>query len=183
MTQVGQGRGRTCNACDRKFPQVILSGHQRPLPATTRREGSQDDGLDTGYQGPGLTASLQTPLCGVVREILQAGRSRDEALSWPFNDKCFFREDTVRDSGRFAFGRREALVIADIRRSPPTVLGMTAGHSRSHVAQFVPSNGAGQAVSLPTALSWFSSTRPGQLTRPGGRTGGGLRVAAAGRRR
>ena len=42
-----------------------------------------------------------------------------------FNDKCCFREDMVRVSGRFAFGRRVALVIADIRRSPPNVLRMT----------------------------------------------------------
>ena len=68
---------------------VILSGHHRPTTATSRREGSQDDGLDTGCQGPRRPTPLHTSVTGLSGRSLRP--SSPGMGRW-----CGLRDDKVR---------------------------------------------------------------------------------------
>ena len=69
--------------CEVPLLPVILSSGHRHIPATSRREGSQDSVLDTVCQGAGRPTPIHTPVRRVVREIPQAEFSRDGALVRP----------------------------------------------------------------------------------------------------
>ena len=79
---------QTCNTCDRSLPYVILSGGHRPIPATSRREGSQDDGLETGCQGLGRPPLSKHRFAG-----LSGGSFRPAATG--MGRRCGLQDDNV----------------------------------------------------------------------------------------
>ena len=66
---------------------VIESGFRRPTPATARREGSQDDGLDTGWKGSGRPTPIHTIAVGSSVRSFSAGCPVRGYWCALFNDK------------------------------------------------------------------------------------------------